>query len=134
MNLNQIRRIGKKYQLELIYLFGSRALEKNSKLSDVDIAVLLKKEKPDGLRELILNLIFDFSHIFSPYKVDLLILNEAPLALQNNVILEGKCLYYSDKEIKFNYEERIIKLYLDFKRYESEYYEEMHKTILKEAK
>jgi hypothetical protein len=79
---------------------------------------------------LMLDLISNFTRILHSDKVDLLILNKAPLALQYNVISQGKILYQQNLEVKCSYETEIIKLYLDFKRYESEYSESMHKRIL----
>ncbi|NVM55260.1 MAG: nucleotidyltransferase domain-containing protein [Candidatus Helarchaeota archaeon] len=131
--LHKISSIGKKYNLLLVYLFGSKALGKESKLSDIDIAVLLKENGRYNLRELMLDLIFEFGQIFHSDKIDLLILNKASYAIQYGVISEGKLLYQTNPEIRSQYETRIIKLYLDFKKYETEYYRALQKSILQES-
>ncbi|MHA1294030.1 MAG: type VII toxin-antitoxin system MntA family adenylyltransferase antitoxin [Promethearchaeota archaeon] len=132
VDLKLIKDIALKHQLKLIYLFGSKAAGRDFKKSDIDIAVLLNECEPSKLKRLMLDLIFDFSRVFSSDKIDLLVLNKAPLAIQYNVIAEGKVLYEIDTETRVSYEANSISLYLDFKRYEDEYYEAMHKQILEE--
>jgi len=127
-----IKKIALKYDLQLIYLFGSKATGRDSKVSDIDIAVLLNNRKAYNLKNLILDLIFDFSKVFCSDKIDLVILNKASLAIQYNVISDGKILYELNPEKRYNYEVNLISLYLDFKRYEDEYYEAMHKQILED--
>ncbi|MHA1803981.1 MAG: type VII toxin-antitoxin system MntA family adenylyltransferase antitoxin [Promethearchaeota archaeon] len=132
VNLEKIKEIACKYKLILIYLFGSKAIQKTSKLSDIDIAILLNDKIHYDLKELILDLIFEFVQIFRIDRIDLLILNSAPLAIQYNVITEGKLLYQSNIEERCNYEIKIRKKYFDFKKYEEEYFKAMHDQILEE--
>ena len=127
-----IKKIALKYNLQLIYLFGSKATGRDSKVSDIDIAVLLNNREAYNLKNLILDLIFDFSRVFCSDKIDLVILSKASLAVQYNVISDGKILYELNSETRYNYEMNLISLYLDFKRYEDEYYEAMHKQILED--
>lgn len=132
VNSNAIEKIGNKYHLVLVYLFGSKATNTDNKLSDIDIAVLLEKNRRYEIKDLILDLIYEFTRIFKSEKIDILILNKASLAIQYKVISEGKLLFELDKKRKYNYEERTTKLYLDFKKFEEEYYDVMHKQILGE--
>lgn len=133
MSLDEVTKIAKKHRLLLVYLFGSKAQNKETNLSDVDIAVLIQEENNVDLRQLSLDLIFEFSQLFRSGKIDLLMLNKAPLAIQYNVIYHGKNLYYVDVETRENYETTVIKLYLDFKKYETEYYAEMRNKILQDV-
>jgi len=128
-----IKETALKYDLQLIYLFGSKATGQDTKMSDFDIAVLINNAKAYNLKKLILDLIFDCSQIFHSDKIDLVILNNASLAVQYNVISDGKILYELDPEIRYDYEVKVISLYLDFKRYEDEYYKAMHKQILEDT-
>jgi predicted nucleotidyltransferase len=118
----------------LVYLFGSKALGVDSRISDVDIGVLLDKKKNVNKDDLILDLIYEFSQIFHPYKVDIVILNDASYSLQYNVISEGKILHMVNEDIKSDYETKLIKLFLDFRKFEREYYDYMHQTIMQERK
>ncbi len=129
-----IKKIALKYDLQLIYLFGSKATGRDTSVSDIDIAVLLNNRKVYNLKNLILDLIFDFSRVFCSDKIDLVILNKASLAVQYNVISDGEILYELNPETRYNYEVNLISLYLDFKRYEDEYYEAMHKQILEDIR
>ncbi|MEJ2249894.1 MAG: nucleotidyltransferase domain-containing protein [Candidatus Lokiarchaeota archaeon] len=124
-----IKKIAQKYNLSLIYLFGSKAIKKDSKLSDTDIAVLPKDGVKKDRKDLVLDLIFEFSQLFHSDKIDLLVLEGSSLSIQYNVISEGKLLYANNPDVRSDYETRIIKLYLDFKKFEEEYYENMRKSI-----
>jgi hypothetical protein len=130
VNQKSIERIAKKYRIILVYLFGSKARNTDSKISDIDIAVLLENNEEDDLKDLILALIFEFSKLFKSDKIDLLLLNRASLAIQYRVISEGKILYQINSELRYNYEEKVVKLYLDFKKFEEEYYKAMHQRVL----
>ena len=134
INSKDIIRIAKRYRLSLIYLFGSKARGRDTLLSDTDIAILLENDKEINLRKLILDLIFEFSYAFNSDKIDLLILNNAGLDIQYNVVSEGKILYQLTEDTRCNYETRVIKLYFDFQKYEVEYYTLMHKAILQGRK
>ncbi|MHA1150401.1 MAG: type VII toxin-antitoxin system MntA family adenylyltransferase antitoxin [Promethearchaeota archaeon] len=132
IDLKLIKDIALKHQLKLIYLFSSKATGRDFKKSDIDIAILLNEHEPSELKDLILELIFDFSLVFSSDKIDLLVLDKAPLAIQYNVIAEGKVLYEVNTETRVSYETNLISIYLDFKKYEDEYYKAMHEQILEE--
>lgn len=130
--LSDLNQIAENYGLDLIYLFGSKAMDLDTERSDTDIAVLLERQYELDLKELMLDLIYEFSRVFNTDKIDLLILNKAGLALQYKVVAEGKNLYYKSAKIRSDYEERAIKLYLDFKKFEDEYYEAMYNHILED--
>ena len=130
INSTLIKKIALKHHLPLIYLFGSQATGRDSEKSDVDIAVYLNRDLEYNIKDLLLDLIYDLSKILHTDKIDLVILNQAPLALQYNVISEGKVIYQSNPETRYEYEMNVVTLYLDFKKYEDDYYNYMHKQIL----
>jgi predicted nucleotidyltransferase len=107
----------------LTYLFGSFASEKERKLSDVDIAVLLK----EGIEPLEkqLNLLADITFILKTDEVDLVILNRAPIALQYTIISEGTLLVNREDKLRIDYEEKVSRDYLD-----SEYMRTEHQKYL----
>ncbi len=126
-----IEQIAVKYRIALVYLFGSRAKNTESKLSDIDIAVFLENPSRNiNQKDMILGLIYDFAQLFGSDKIDLLLLNKASLAIQFEVISKGKILYQANSQKRYSYEERVVKLYLDFKKFEDEYYKAMHRKIL----
>ena len=109
--------------ISLTYLFGSFASEKERKLSDVDIAVLLK----EGIEPLEkqLNLLSEITFILKTDEVDLVILNRAPISLQYTIISEGKLLVNREDKLRRDYEEKVSQHYLD-----SEYMRTEHQKYL----
>lgn len=98
---------GQEY-IKLAYLFGSVAKGKEGKLSDVDIAVFLgeslnKKE----IINLQLKVISELTSILKTDRVDLIVMNNAPLLLKYDIIRYGKILK-DDKETKIKVESGIL--------------------------
>jgi len=71
------------------YLFGSLTSGILKPLSDIDIAVYLKKRK---LSEKRLEIIGDLADILKTDEIDPVVLNTAPLSLQMRIIWYSDCL------------------------------------------
>jgi len=56
-----------------------------------------------------------FSEVYPRSKLDIVFLQTASLSLQYSGIRGGKILFESDPTFTANYEESVMKLYLDFK-------------------
>mgnify|MGYP001603310720 CR=1 FL=1 len=79
------------------YLFGSQATGKARRESDVDIAVYLsKKIGSDQTLDWRLRLMAELSPVLGTDKVDVVILNEAPLVLRYEIVSKGKLLVNRD--------------------------------------
>ena len=113
----------------LAYLFGSTVRGDAGRLSDVDIGVLLdeKLSKKDRF-DLELKLISDIAILIKKNKIDLIILNEAPLLLAYNIIKSGIILKSDEKE-RVKFETKILSMYLDEKYYIKRHTEETLKRI-----
>jgi hypothetical protein len=100
----------------IVYLFGSRAIGKASRLSDIDIGVVLN-ESPSwrDTRALYQGLYGILSELYPHSKLDIVFLQTASLSLQYSAIKEGKTLFEKDPQFTADYEESIIKQYLDFR-------------------
>ena len=100
----------------LAYLFGSYARDQAGPLSDVDIAVLLAGD-PDAKRcfEMRLQLIGGVMDLLHFNDVDVIILNQAPLALRYRVLRDGALLYCRDEQTRITFTARTVSEYLDFK-------------------
>ena len=114
--------IKRQERVRVAYLFGSYAKGKLGPLSDLDIAVLLdgcldKRESFD----LRLRLINGISSILKTDKLDVVVMNNAPLLLNYNIISEGRVLDSKDELERVMFETRILSRYLDRK-----YYDERH--------
>ncbi len=97
------------------YIFGSQAKGKGSKLSDVDIALLLK-EGVDPVRRFNLRLQFmvDLEGVYHR-QVDVVILNEVKPLLQYQVLKYGRILYEREREKRVQFEMRARRAYFDIK-------------------
>ncbi len=113
----------------LAYLFGSTARGDTGRLSDVDIAVLLdeKISKKDRF-DLELKLICEITTLIKKNKIDLIVLNEAPLLLAYNIIKNRIILKSSETE-RVKFETNILSIYIDEKYYIKRHTEETLKRI-----
>lgn len=122
--IKQIEKIG----VETIYLFGSYAKGINHSLSDVDIGIVFAKAEKyrDKTMDAYLKLYNIFTDVLPKeylrrrfkmraHEMDIVFLQSAPVSLQFNAIRGAKILYEKDRKKRFEYEEYIIKEYLDLK-------------------
>jgi hypothetical protein len=117
-------------KVKLAYLFGSSAAGRAGKLSDVDIAVLLDERLTAKERlELELELISCLSSILKTDKIDLVVMNEAPLPLKYNIIKKGIILKSADETLRVKKEAEILSRYLDRKYFEERRAKEAIKRI-----
>ena len=123
----KIAKLAKKFNLSLIYIFGSYASNSAGKLSDVDTAVLGKKNlTPDEIIAIISSLV----DIFEDEAIDLVDLNVAPLTLIHRVLKEGRCLFASSLRAKIEFETRYEGFYLDTKHLRDEYLRALERRLL----
>lgn len=95
------------------YLFGSAAKGRIGKLSDVDIGVLVDESLvKEDLLNLKLNLMSEITSILGTDKIDLTVMNNAPLLLKYNIIKHGKILKSCEHE-RINFESNVLSEYLD---------------------
>lgn len=88
-----------KDSVTLAYLFGSTVRGDTGKLSDVDIGILLdEKLSKEDCFDLELKLISEITILIKKNKIDLVVLNEAPLLLAHNIIKEGIVLKSDEAE------------------------------------
>ncbi len=122
--IKQIEKIG----VETIYLFGSCAKGISHTLSDVDIGIVFAEaEKYRGkTMDAYLKLYNIFTDILPKeylrrrfkvraHDMDIVFLQSAPVSLQFNAIRGAKILYEKDRKKRLEYEEYVIKEYLDLK-------------------
>ena len=106
----------KRREIEFAYLFGSHARGTANKLSDVDVAIFLDESRippagPYGYKsELLVSMRQQLR-----LPVDIVILNEASLALRFRVIRDGKILFCRDNRTRVGFQEKTMRDYLDFR-------------------
>lgn len=121
-----------KYDIKLIYIFGSCAKGTNKKNSDLDIAVLLGGDYAPFKK---LELIGDLIEIFKRDDVDLVVLNEANPVLRHQVIKYGKIIFEESEEVRVNFEVQTLREYMDmeyFRKVQMEFVKEWIKENVRE--
>ncbi|MDJ1422734.1 MAG: nucleotidyltransferase domain-containing protein [Candidatus Methanoperedens sp.] len=113
----------------LAYLFGSTVRGDTGRLSDIDIGVLLdeKLSKKDRF-DMELELISEIATLIKKNKIDLIVLNEAPLLLAHNIIKNGIILKSNEIE-RVKFETKILSMYMDEKYYIKRHTEQTLKRI-----
>ncbi len=100
------------------YLFGSLTKGKVNPLSDIDMALYLKKgtnfarEKMTILRNLI--------DILGTEEIDLVLLNTAPLTLKARIVENKKILVDKDPFLRHSFESLVLREYFDFSKKEED--------------
>lgn len=121
----QIREIASRYDLQIIYAFGSRAKEAfdlaegrierfSSTPSDLDIGV--KPERPLTVEEKVKIAIL-FEDLFDVSRVDLIVIPEVPIFLALEIVT-GEILYMEDPTYEAEYQLYIMRQAADLLPYE----------------
>jgi len=106
-------------QVELAYLFGSVAQGGEGKLSDVDLAVFLDESLDEKERfNFKLSLISVLEDILRTDRLDLVIMNDAPVSLNFEIIKANYPLFIRDEDLKVDLEHYIMSRYLDRQYYD----------------
>lgn len=119
MNAKTIKQIEKvicQYpEIVLGYLFGSRAEEREGKLSDYDIAIYIKTDTPKlRIKDITLEVSSNLSRQLKTNNIDIVILNQnLPPFLKYNIITKG-ILVYEKKPYRTQIEPQIFNNYFDF--------------------
>lgn len=111
------------------YLFGSQATGPTHFLSDIDVACYLKPGdinyylKKDG------QLLGDLTVGLHTSKVDLVLLNVAPLVLKFRIVSEGEVILSRDEQQRIDFKTAVFYMYFDFKPYLDEYHRLLRQEI-----
>lgn len=113
-NLKSIVKILQKYKVVLAFVFGSTTKGKLTKLSDLDLAILLDKSVSDKKCFQIRLLLLDsLGKIIKSRPLDVIVLNEAPPLLAQAVATRGKVIYCQDENLKSSFQRKTLKNYDD---------------------
>jgi len=117
--MEMLRRYFKdKAQVKMAYLFGSMASERGGPLSDIDIGVLLDDDLDRVERSKVkLELISELTSLLKSDRIDLVIMNDAPVNLNYEIIKSRKPLI-ENKSVKVDFEHYILSRYLDRRYYD----------------
>ena len=114
--VKKIKQLCSKDELILsAYIFGSSVTGRENRMSDVDIALYLKNSVArDRFLDIRLKYLETFGSLFSPHKLDLVILNESTDSFNYSVIKNGIVLYEKDRSSRINFDSSVISKCLDF--------------------
>jgi predicted nucleotidyltransferase len=108
-------RLGK-LGVAIVYLFGSKAIGRTSRLSDIDVGIVLKiPASGRDIRTLYHMLYQLFSELYPRSKLDIVFLQTASLSLQHSAIREGKIIFEENPRHTADYEQGVVNQYLDFR-------------------
>jgi predicted nucleotidyltransferase len=101
------------------WLFGSVARGRATAFSDVDFAVLLRSDAPQGLDRFVLldRLACRIADVLgvSEREVDMVALNEQGTVFQYDVLRGGRLLYDADAKARVLFVWGVLRRYLDFR-------------------
>ncbi len=118
----------KKYPtIAAAYIFGSQVTGKTTNLSDLDIAVLVKKQINFNEE---LKLIGDITDVLETDEFDLVILNTSPPYIQYEVFSKGQLFYETDRGFRIDFQTMAFQKYFDIKPFYDEYNYYLKKRIL----
>ena len=95
-----------------MYLFGSRVDGVLGPISDYDLAVWTDQQSDRS--ELHTRQVHEMVLRLGTERVDLVILNDAPIELAYHVIAQGRILYERDLATRVEYEAQVMGLYGDY--------------------
>lgn len=103
--------------------------EEGSK-SDLDLAVLFFPYSPDKHNlQLLVRLEQDISRTLPFSKVDLVLLQKERITFKFEVIKTGKVIYCLDEDERTDFEDIVVRDYLDFAPFLNRYWQEMAESI-----
>jgi len=109
--LPAVKKIFRQNKVVFALLFGSVAVGKEGKLSDIDFAVFLsEKSKNIDFFAFRLNLLDQLGKVIKDLPVDVVVLNNSPPLLTQLIIKKGKIIFCQDenRRVKF-FSEVLIK-------------------------
>lgn len=121
----KIETIADKYQLQLIYAFGSRAKEilntvegkkSLSTTSNSDLDIGIKSKKPLSVQKKVEIAVF-LEDLFDVPRVDVVEIPEAPVILALDIV-QGELLYAQDENFEAEYQLYIMRKAADLMPYE----------------
>ncbi len=95
----------------LAYIFGSQLKGNTGPLSDYDFAVFLSQKPSFQFKYKLKN---ELADILDSKKIDLIILNDAPIELRYHVIAAGKIIFQKNSVIKTEFEANTLSRYFDY--------------------
>jgi len=105
-----------------LFFFGGLARGELKPLSDLDFALLLKgNSNQEKMWDRQLDLMGIIAKELGTDEFDLIILNIAPLRFSHQILKNGERIFVKDQQQLGDFQERVVKKYLDFLYYRREF-------------
>lgn len=127
-NKASLKHFFSKLGVDLVFIHGSLARDKLKSLSDIDVAVLFKKN--DYSLKTLRRIREKFSKMFGREDIDLAILNRASPLLWMQILHHGKIFYQRQKNILNKFRLQAIRRYLATNHLRKFFNEKMDQAIL----
>jgi predicted nucleotidyltransferase len=105
-------------RIGVVYLVGSQASGEQGPVSDFDLAVVFSGDEQPinkmAIHPVLYDILTDEFPVTLKNDVDIIYLQEAALSFQFEAISTGRVIYESNPELRVDYEESVVKRYLDF--------------------
>jgi uncharacterized protein len=118
-----------KYQVIAAYLFGSRADGTASEDSDYDFAILTDTGYPQDDGIYLTTELKEEMQALLEKEVDLVLLNKASTEFRFLVIKHGRLIFSANEDKRTDFEDIVIRDYLDFKPFLDLYRKEVREAI-----
>lgn len=137
----RLARLADRYDLSLVYLFGSQvevglsllrgdSLPVVDALADIDVGVVFrgKLPPPSTRADVYADMYSEMVDMFSPHPLDLCFLQENHSVFQC-AIFDGASIYAIDTETRLDYEEDVVRRAADFRPVLEKYLDEMLEEV-----
>ena len=113
-----------------VYVFGSYGTKDQTKLSDIDFAILFFDKIP-LMEEM--EIAAEISSLLGTDKIDLVNLNKAPINIRHKVISTGSVIHEKDPLKTANFIEDVLKIHHDysivFKKFNYDFYQRLKEEL-----
>ena len=105
-----------KPDVRFAYLFGSQVKGTAGVLSDIDVAVFFDEKiyAQGNIYGLEYELVLKLEKALETGRVDLVVLNKAPIFLRYQILKGGEIIYCCSEKERVKFHEETIRLHLDF--------------------
>lgn len=98
--------------IDLVYLYGSQCTGEVGPMSDYDLGLLVRREaEPEPVYE---QFTYALAQTLGADRVDVVLLNRAPIELAYAIIAQGSVLYERDVATRVEYEADVMSRYGDY--------------------
>lgn len=120
-------------EIAAAYIFGSVASGRARPDSDIDIGVLVDpKALPKDRLKYRLNLMRDLGAALERFDVEVVLMNEAPPALAQNILAKGKRVFERSRATRVAFQVRSLNVFLDTETMRRHHLQALKRRYLKQ--